>query len=111
MSNLTELQEHLSYLKECVTQMNKVKELKNNFIYSEIIEKGFCIDEMQRCAGLAISENASPELRTLADNMSKAGAILTNYLDTIIRRGSLAESEIPEVEAAIVEVETSEENE
>lgn len=111
MSNTLELQEHLNYLKECVNLKNKLLELKQNPIFELIITKGFCIDEMQRCVGLSVSERVSEDLRKLTDQMSKAGGVLTNYLNTIYQKGIIAENSIPEVEEAIVEAENTKEEE
>lgn len=111
MSRLTELQEHLANLKQLVIQKNKVEELQRNPIYKELIEEGFLIHEMQRCSSLSVSEKATPELRTLANDMAKSGSVLSNYLATIVMQGRYAEEAIPEVEEAIVEEENSKEEE
>lgn len=111
MSRLTELQEHLSNLKQLVIQKNKVEELQRNPVYIEIIEQGFLTEEMQRYSSLAVSEKATPDLRALANDSAKSGAVLLNYLTTIVMQGRYAEEAIPEVEEAIVEEETTKEDE
>ena len=111
MSRLTELQEHLSNLKQLVIQKNKVEELQRNPIYKELIEEAFLINQMQRCSSLVVSEKATPDKRALGNEMAKSGSVLSNYLATIVMQGRYAEEAIPEVEEAIVEEENSKEEE
>lgn len=105
MSELTELQEHLNTLKTFVAKAEQVKRLKEDPNFKELITEGFCIKEMQRYMGLAVSEKADPSLRSLCENSAKAGAILDNYLNTIIKYGDLALAEIEEVQNTITELE------
>ena len=111
MSDLTELQNQLKILKDAVSYGEKVKLLKSNSLFKEIILQDFCIKEMQRCAGLAVSEKVNPDLRNLANEMSKAGAVLTNFLNYIETAGNVAAGEISEVEDEIVKLETNKETE
>ena len=111
MSELTELQEHLNYLKEVIALGDQVKRLKINKDFEELITQGFCIKEMQRYMGLAVSEKSTADLRTLCENSAKAGSVLMNYLDYLEKRAMIASHEIEEVQQAITELEVKGEEE
>ena len=111
MSELNELREHLASLKKVVTLGEQVKRLKLNNDFDEIINKGFCDEEMKRCMSLAVCEKLTQEQRELANNMAKASAALTNYLYTLVRQAEIARQDIEDIQDAILELETKGEDE
>lgn len=109
MSNRQELQQYLTGLKEQVKFKQAIDRLYINEDFKEVILKGFCEDEMKRTLGLAVAENINPETRELCNQLAKASAALTNYLELHTRYGLMAEEEIPNVEEQLASPELDQE--
>lgn len=105
MSELTELQEHLSLLKKQVELRDQLFRLRNNNDFISVITEGFCKEELQRHMGMAVCERISSDDRELHNQLAKASSTLENYFVTLIQFGNNAEQDIALVEDRIKEIE------
>ena len=94
MSDLTELQEELKVCEESVQTMEAATRLLNNADFKKVILEGFIKDEMHRHMTLAICDKISAEERDLNNNLAKSAAALSNYLETIMQMGRIAQEDV-----------------
>lgn len=108
MSEVKELEIYITQLKSIIDLSEKLKRLEANPDFREIIQKGFCKDEMARYLGLAVSDKVSADNRDLYNRLAQASAALDSYLAFIRLRGQQARDELPEVEDQFEQLKTQE---
>jgi hypothetical protein len=111
MSELTELQEELKVQEGIVATKDAVERLLNNADFKKIILEGYIKDEMHRHMTLAICDKLSVEDRELNNSLAKSAAALSNYLETLVQMGRIAEEDVAQLGEQIEEVMTHKEEE
>ena len=111
MSELTELQEELKVQESLVQTKEAVTRLLNNADFQKIIMEGYIKDEMHRHMTLAICDKLSVEDRELNNSLAKSAAALSNYLETIIQMGRIAEEDVEQINDRIEELQSQGEDE
>lgn len=109
MTSKSELQEHIEHLKTQISLYKDTEILMKDPRFKKVILKGFCEEEMHRYMGLAICDKVSAETRELCNNLAKASAALTNYLNTVIQLGITAEDDLVAAEEALIQLQGDEE--
>lgn len=104
MSELTELQEELKVQESIVATKDAVERLLNNADFKKIILEGYIKDEMHRHMTLAICDKLSVEDRELNNSLAKSAAALSNYLETLVQMGRIAEEDVAQLGEQIEEV-------
>nr|DAH32838.1 MAG TPA: hypothetical protein [Caudoviricetes sp.]DAH94603.1 MAG TPA: hypothetical protein [Caudoviricetes sp.] len=101
MSELTELQETLVECNKRAELKKAVERLMLNPDFKKVIQEGYIEQEMQRHLSLAICDKLSSEDRELNNNLAKSAVALSNYLDTTIQFGRIAEEDIEQINERI----------
>lgn len=108
MSEVKELEVYIKHLKNVIELSDKLKRLEINSDFKDIIQEGFCKEEMARYLSLAVSDKVSAENRDLYNRLAQSSAALDNYLAFIHIKGDQARNELPEVEDQLEELKAQE---
>jgi len=104
MTEVEELEEQATELKEMIEFSKSIRNLESNPDFNKVIIEGYCQKEMARNLGLAVSDKLNPETRELCNQLAKSPAALKNYLVYQMQRGEAAEEDLALVEQHLEEL-------
>jgi hypothetical protein len=103
LSDEQQIEIDLNDAKKAVKRRDLVKSLQNTKAYKELIEEGYFVQEAARLARAVSNPMLKDDQRqAIMSDMTGIGAFL-RYLQTIVVRGNVAESEIERHELALAE--------
>lgn len=104
MSQIEALEQQLKDAKELVARRDLALRLGQNRDFRKLILEDFIITEASRLVAQSADPVLSAKEQQDALNMAQAGGHLKRYLSMMVMMGNSAESSIPDIEQALIEV-------
>jgi hypothetical protein len=108
MSELAQLEEQQKNANQLIELKKAAIRLSINSDFKTLFQKGYFLEEAARMVQLASDPSLTKEQREDANDMAKATGHAKRYLSMIVQMAAVAERDIEELEAAIVEAREAE---
>lgn len=108
MSQVTQLEQQLSKVKDLVAKREIALRLFKNRDFKNLIIEEFCTAEAARLVHQSADPAIKPEMRADALAMAQAGGHLRRYLSLLITMADNAEAAVPELEEVLAEARAEE---